>query len=335
MRRLTLRLTDTTRLSLVAFAVLLVLAIAALPRAGLVPRTVDYAPRWQTELSGTGLTVAKVEAAFAELQYDFAAAKSGGQVPRVLVRAVPADMSEIPEVDRRKALFLASVLPLVLAVNEEIAAERVQLLAIDAKLRRGETLSAAEADTLDRLGRAYGLIEDDLDESQDAESAGDPPLAPSVLAEALRRRIAPVPVSLALAQAAEESAWGQSRFAAQGNALYGQWVWNDAKGIIPAARAATATHSVRAFPDLLEATRTYARNLNTHWAYADFRSQRHGMISAGETLDGAALAGSLLRYSERGADYVHSLRTIIAGNGLSGLDGVRFAAPDMRMASAQ
>ncbi|MDX2143638.1 MAG: glucosaminidase domain-containing protein [Rhodospirillaceae bacterium] len=284
--------------------------------------------QWSLELSADPLSVAQVETAFAEINYDFARVKQGlHPVPRVLVRSVPEDLGQVPEVTRRKSLFLGSVLPLVLAVNEQIMAERRALEDIAGKIRARQPLSDADIAEVNRLAKIYRLGGDA------EETVAD--VSDTALLDELLLRVAPMPVSMALAQAAEESAWGLSRFASEGNALYGQWVWNDKAGMVPTARGSDETHSVRAFRDILESTLSYAHNLNTHWAYEDFRKMRANMLNSSGRLDGAALAGTLTRYSGRGQAYVESLRGIIRSNGLAALDQARFAAPALQSAGVR
>jgi Bax protein len=243
-----------------------------------------------------------------------------------LVRTIPDDLGQVREVERRKDLFLAAVLPLALAVNEQINAERVEVTAMARKISLGQDLTFLERDELDRLARVYRVIDEADDNDAEADKT-TPELSASDMIDELLLRAAPLPVSLVLAQAAEESAWGLSRFAAEGNALYGQWVWNDGLGIIPKSRADGQTHSVRAFRDIYESTLSYAHNLNTHRAYSAFRNMRANMLNATGQLDGFALAGTLTRYSGRGQAYVTSLRSIIRTNDLSALDRARLGEP--------
>jgi Bax protein len=292
-------------------------AAAAGLLAGLLWRGLAPPARWQLEIAAEPLPTTAVEEAFARLDYDLAQVRAGRGVPRVLVRSIPDDLGQMAEVDRRKRLFLGAVLPLVLAVNEQIMAERETVEAIGRKIAAGQALNARDGKELERLARVYRVIDED-DETGIAE------LSDTALIEELRLRVAPVPVSLALAQAAEESAWGLSRFADEGNALYGQWVWNDEAGIVPKKRPAGQTHSVRAFRDLYESTLSYAHNLNTHSAYGAFRRARAEMLRATGQLDGHALAGTLTRYSGRGQAYVNSLRSIIRANDLTALDRAQF-----------
>lgn len=284
--------------------------------------------RWDLEVGKMPLSVADLEDAFASLGYDFAAIKQGrGGVPRVLVRAMPGDLGQVPEVTRRKALFLGSVLPLVLAVNEQIATERAKVEAIDKKIRFREPLSSSDGRELERLAKIYRIIDGDDEPEADENPAPKKTMADvpqDDVIDELLLRVAPMPVSLVLAQAAEESAWGLSRFAVEGNALYGQWVWNDEMGIIPKGRPEGKTHSVRAFRDIMESTLSYAHNLNTHRAYNSFRRMRANMLNATGHLDGHALAGTLTKYSGRGQAYVESLRNIIRANELAALDRASF-----------
>jgi Bax protein len=271
---------------------------------------------WAVELTAGSLSVADVESAFTAAGYDFIRVRgSGGPVPRILVGRVPEDLGQVAEVRRRKALFLGSILPLVLAVNERIGAERAVIERIAERRARGHAVTAADLSALERMARTYEVV-------ADTESIGDAAI-PEII-DRLLPRVAPLPVSLALAQAAEESAWGLSRFADEGNALFGQWVWNDAAGIAPLDRAAGVTHSVKAFPDLFACALSYANNLNTHAAYAEFRQMRANMMATTGVLDGHALASTLTRYSGRGQAYVESLRSIIRTNELSSLDTARF-----------
>ena len=148
---------------------------------------------------------------------------------------------------------------------------------------------------------------------------------PSEDIDELLRRVDVIPVSLAIAQAAEESGWGTSRFAQTGNALFGQWTVASDIGIVPEDREDGMTHKIKAFDNLAQSVAAYMRNLNTHRAYREFRQKRQGQRQWGEALDGHALASTLLRYSQRGDKYVKSIRTIMNANGLRELDGAHLA----------
>ena len=129
------------------------------------------------------------------------------------------------------------------------------------------------------------------------------------------RRVAPVPVSIALAQAAIESGWGQSRFTLEGNALYGQWVWNDKLGI-KAANQSDPRASVRRFPNLLSSVRAYMFNLNSHQAYSSFRETRARYVLAPNSVSISDVAAGLSNYAQIGVAYVDKVRRIISQNDL-------------------
>ncbi len=244
------------------------------------------------------------------------AGEAADPVPAVELVALPGDLSDVAPVDRRKHLFIRAVLPIVLSANAAILDERARLQRDLARLNAGAALTADDREWLAGLAERHGLPGVTLD----ADSLG-----------ALLDRVDAVPVSLAIAQAILESGWGTSRFAQAGNALFGQWTWDDASGIVPAARAAGRNHSVRAFDSLADSARAYLFNLNTHPAYAGFREARAAARArSGELPSGSALAGKLTRYSERGGAYIEEIRAVIRQNRLQALDdatldGVRVA----------
>lgn len=155
---------------------------------------------------------------------------------------------------------------------------------------------------LDALGREYAL---------------DPAaMSTRELVNELLARVDRVPVSLGLAQAAKESGWGTSRFAAAGNALFGQRCFQAGCGMVPGARVAGARHEVRTFPSAADAAAGYVRNLNTHPDYRALRALRARLREAGRPVTGYALARTLAGYSERGDDYIQEIRQMIRINDL-------------------
>lgn len=233
--------------------------------------------------------------------YDWDAILDGeSDVPLVAVKAFPKDLVHLQDVDLKKSLFFRTLLPMALQVNAEIDAERRRLIAIKAEVDSGKAPSRADSLWLKALAAKYGTAADDF--------------------AALLLRVDGVPPSLMLAQAAEESGWGTSRFAREGNAVFGQWTWSDDHdGIVPAARGAGENHKIRAFPSVKSAISAYVRNLNTHPAYERFRLQR----ALGAT--GYELTATLDRYSERREKYVDTLRTIMNANRLAALDGAKLS----------
>ena len=241
---------------------------------------------------------------FADLGYDLDSVLSGdGRVPRVFFASLPPDMADIPEVGVRKAIFFKTVLPLILQVNEEILVERKRVWDLGYRMRLGQHLDAIDRLWLAGRFERYGVAPGDIN--------------------GLLGRMDVIPPSLALAQSAEESGWGTSRFVREGNALFGQWVFSDNRHMTPAQREEGMTHRIKAFGALIGSVRAYVANLNTHRAYTAFRRDRAAMRASGRPVDGMVLAGRLTRYSERGAGYVKTIRSIISVNRLSRLDDAR------------
>jgi len=249
---------------------------------------------------------AHLEQVFKSLDYDLdAVRRDAAQVPRLYVTALPADLVKVVPTKRRKALFLGSVLPLVLIANEELDALRARVGSLRERLRQGDPLGNKDRSWLARVAARFGTPAD-----------GD--------LGALLRRVDRVPVSLALAQSIEESGWGTSRFARQGNALFGQRTWSKAAaGVVPAEYKGEKTFRVRSFMNLMGAVRGYMHNLNTHPAYRELRTARAKLRAAGQGVEGYALAATLGHYSERGGAYIVQIRGLMRDNGLALLERVQ------------
>ena len=246
----------------------------------------------------------KLSDIFSRMGYHLEHVREHGRVPRVFLASIPADLTRIRLAEQRKIMFIQTALPLILHVNEVILHDRERIKALRAKTRAGETLDDYDREWLDAKADEYGLDTVDFDR--------------------LLRRVDIIPPSLALAQSAEESGWGTSRFAQEGNALFGQRVWKPhRKGMVPEERPEGEQFRVRAFDHLIDGVKSYAQNLNIHRAYDAFRSKRAALRREGAPLDGGALAGTLEAYSERGTDYVQALMAIIRVNGLTLFDGAR------------
>ncbi len=249
-------------------------------------------------------STSKLTNAFQSLGYDFDRLRSGeGRVPRLFLATLPADMADIRESKLRKSLFFLALLPLVLQANEEILSDRRRLWQIRYRLLSGLRLKATERLWLAMISERYGVKRGDVN--------------------ALLERIDIIPASLALAQAAEESGWGTSRFVREGNAVYGQWTTTERKGLMPLKRDKGMTHKIKSFANLLDSVKSYARNLNTHRSYKDFRKARAQLRRRGAAIDGALLAGKLIHYSARQLAYVETIRGLIKANNLHRLDGSR------------
>jgi len=242
------------------------------------------------------------------LDYDLDAVIEGDVgVPRLSLISLPGDLRSIRETAERKAVFFKTVLPLVLQVNEQIVEDRARLWDLHTQKQTGVRLNALDRLWLAMMADRYGTKRGDIN--------------------AVLQRHDVVPPSLALAQAATESAWGTSRFVREGNAMFGEWTFAaDHKGIVPSERMHGKSHRVRAFDSLYESVLSYVTNLNKHRAYKEFRAMRADMRAKGQTVNGMVLAGALHRYSERGAVYVAELRAIISGNELDMLDSARLSS---------
>jgi Bax protein len=247
---------------------------------------------------------AELEQLFAEYHYrlDGLRAPAGAGVPRLAVLSLPRDMAKLDDSEARKGLFLRTLLPLVLQANLELRRARGKVMAaLDAQA--AGRLAATDALWLEAVAQWYGA-------------------APGDAADLLSR-IDAVPPSLALAQAAQESGWGTSRFALRANALFGQRSWgDDAIGLAP-IEAVREDFKVRAFPDLMSAVRAYLHNLNSHPAYSELRDQRARARALGLPLHALELVRGLESYSEEGPDYVAALSELIRSNSLEALDGLR------------
>jgi len=232
--------------------------------------------------------------------YRLAALRKGNQAPpRLYLQRFPADWADATSGKKRKDLFFRSILPMVSEANRLILLDRRRLKAMVAGRRPAEK-AAQDRAWLKALAKRYGVRDRDP--------------------KALLTRVDMVPASLALAQAALESGWGTSRFAAEANALFGQWTWKAGQGLAPKQREAGKTHAVRRFDSLLDSVIAYMDNLNTTRAYAPFRQKRAAARQRGERLSGDDLAAGLIRYSEEREAYVDKVRLVIRHNNLGPFD---------------
>ena len=235
---------------------------------------------------------------FETLNYDLSQLESG--VPRLQVVTLPDDFSLIPSAHERKRLFVMMLLPMILQTNEEIAADRQRAVDLLTEYQRRRTLDEKDLQWLQELAHTYRMRELRLDDV--------------AFHRTLLTHVDTLPVSLALAQAANESGWGTSRFALEGNNLFGEWTFIKGAGLVPRERKPGARHEVRLFPDLKSSLRSYMHNLNTHRAYAEFRKARAQLRAQGEQPDGPSLVHGIKAYSERGSDYVRDIERMIEQN---------------------
>ena len=211
------------------------------------------------------------------------------------VGMLPVEMKQIENSKKRKDLFIKIVLPLILSENNRIKRDRNTLF----KILNKNNNSKLEKEWLLKKFKQYGVVNKDL--------------------STLKVRMDEVPVSLAIAQAAKETGWGTSRFAIEGNALFGQWTYSG-EGIKPAAADENDKHKVMTFSVLKASVRAYQRNLNTHSSYKEFRKARAIQRDNDEPLNSTELANYLNEYAETGNEYVKTLKIIIDQNNLKDFD---------------
>jgi len=223
-------------------------------------------------------------------------------VPPFIVTRFPGDLNHQVNSEDKKQSFLLSLLPMVLLANQAITAERLEVETLLERHDRGG-LTAFEQQRLMEIADYYKVTGD--------------PLTDRRVRAMLLHRIDILPPSLVLAQAATESGWGTSRFAREGNNLFGQRTYSAGNGIVPAQRVEGATHEVKRFGSLFASVRSYMRNLNTHRAYRELREVRARLRRSGQELDCTALAAGLEAYSERSSAYIDDIRTIIRINDLT------------------
>lgn len=217
------------------------------------------------------------------------------------IKHFPPDFGDIYCARLKKDLFHKIVLPLALKENERIAECRHWLKSIHRRWQENESLNKIEETFLNRMLVRYRLFRpENLPDEFDEE-----------LFSELFKRVNVIPTSLILAQAANESGWGSSRFVLKANNIFGQWTFNKSEGLKPSGVDKTARHRVRIFPSLQASVRSYMLNLNTHSAYEKFRRIR---ASAGDELDVFDLVEGLEKYSQRGMDYVREIARMIEQN---------------------
>lgn len=235
-------------------------------------------------------------------------------VPRLMITGISPRWQQragaLP-VAQKKELFYRLLLPLVMHANGMVRDRRARLEGYAKVLESDGTLADDDLQWL----RGFALLFNILDEAQAGQFGPNAEEWLAVIREALYR-LDVIPPGLVLGQAAYESGYGTSRFAVEGNALFGQWTFGDS-GIVPhQQRSKLGDHRIAAFEWPFDSVRSYFINLSRHPAYEDFRRLRAELKASGKPLSSLALADGLQRYSERGEAYVETLKGIIRTNGL-------------------
>ena len=235
---------------------------------------------------------------FEEKDYNLSFVRKNKIVKPFEVGMLPNEIKMMESSKQKKDLFIKIVLPLILSENNRIKRDRNTLFKI---LNRSNN-TKTEKDWLNKKFRQYGVVKKDI--------------------TTLKIRMDEIPVSLAIAQAAKETGWGTSRFAIEGNALFGQWTYSG-EGIKPAAADKDTKHKIMTFNVLKASVRAYQRNLNTHSSYKEFRKARAIQRDNDEELNSLELANYLDQYAETGSDYIKILKKIINQNNLKDFDNVK------------
>ncbi len=244
------------------------------------------------------LSAATIEQLFKDTNYTLKDVRKNKFVKPINLDLLPNEMKMIENIKQKKNLFIQIVLPLILKENTQIRLDRKKLFVILNKSNNSE----AEKKWLNMKFKQYGVKSKDL--------------------FTLKIRMDEVPISLAIAQAAKETGWGTSRFALEGNALFGQWTFSG-EGLKPLAIDGDKTHKVMKFQILQASIRAYQRNLNTHSSYKKFRKLRALARENNEKLDSLILADSLDKYAATGKEYTEILKKIIKQNALKDFDDAK------------
>ena len=232
---------------------------------------------------------------FDELNYDLKGVRAGQKVKPIYLTKLPKDIKTLGDTKKKRELFIKIVLPLILSENSKITEDRKKLFKILGK----NFNTVGERVWLKRRFKEYKIDDRDLSK--------------------LKMRMDIIPVSIALAQAANESGWGTSRFALEGNALFGQWTWSK-KGISPKNKDPDQSHKILQFQVLKASVKAYKNNLNTHNAYKEFREVRAQLRQENKQIIGLDLIKYLKAYAAIGEKYVLILEDIIENNSLTDFD---------------
>ncbi len=260
------------------------------------------------EVDTVRLNASTIKQLFEDTNYSLNDVREKKLVKPVALTLLPQEIKMIESTKKRKEFFIQIVLPLILKENNNIRIDRKRLFTIINKSNN----TKLEIKWLDKKFKQYGINSRDL--------------------SILKIRMDEVPVSLALAQAAKETGWGTSRFAQEGNALFGQWTWSG-EGLKPKDSDKNEGHKVMKFNVLQASVRAYQRNLNTHSSYKDFRKARAELRDQGKELDSLILAEYLKNYAETGEKYVEVLQKIIEQNNLKDFDDAKLLPSSIELES--
>ena len=261
-----------------------------------------------TENDTVRLNTSTISKLFEDTNYKLSDVRKNKLVKPVALTWLPYEIKQIQSTNKRKELFIQIILPLILEENNNIKLDRIKLFSIINKSNNTEL----EKRWLNKKYKQYGVKSKDI--------------------STLKIRMDEIPTSLALAQAAKETGWGTSRFALEGNALFGQWTWSG-EGLKPQDSEENKDHKVMKFNILQASVRAYQRNLNTHKSYKEFRKARAELRSNGKELDSIILSKHLDKYAETGVKYVEILQKIIEQNNLKDFDDAKLLPSSKKLES--
>jgi len=250
------------------------------------------------ESDSVRLSASTIKELFEDTGYNLIDVRKNKLVKPVALTLLPQEIKNIENVKKRKELFIQIILPLIIQENNNIRLDRRTLFSIINKSNNTDL----EKQWLIKKYKQYGVKSKDL--------------------SILKMRMDTIPTSLAIAQAAKETGWGTSRFAQEGNALFGQWTWSG-EGLRPKDAEVGKNHKVMKFNILQASVRAYQRNLNTHSTYKDFRKARAKLRDSNKPLDSMVLSKYLNKYAETGNQYVEVLQKIIKQNKLKDFDDAK------------
>ena len=254
------------------------------------------------------LNASTIRQLFEDTNYSLKDVREKKLVKPVALTLLPAEIKMIENTKQRKDFFIQIVLPLILKENNNIRLDRKRLFSIINKNNN----TKLEKKWLEKKYKQYGVTSKEL--------------------SILKIRMDEIPVSLAIAQAAKETGWGTSRFAQEGNALFGQWTWSG-EGLKPKDADKSKGHKVMKFNVLQASVRAYQRNLNTHSSYKNLRKARAELRDKGLPLDSLLLVKFLNQYAETGEKYVDVLQKIIQQNNLKDFDDARLLPSSIKLES--
>ncbi len=262
----------------------------------------------ELETDTVRLDASTIKQLFEDTGYKLEDVRKKKLVKPIALTLLPNEIKMIENTKKRKNFFIQIVLPLILKENNNISIDRKMLFRIINKSKNTDL----EKKWLKKKYKQYGVLSKDL--------------------STLKIRMDEIPVSLAIAQAAKETGWGTSRFAQEGNALFGQWTWSG-EGLKPKEADIGEGHKVMRFNVLQASVRAYQRNLNTHSSYKEFRLARAELRDREKPLDSIILSQYLNEYAETGSQYVEVLQKIIKQNNLKDFDDAKLLPSSIELES--